>query len=252
MTSRSPKSTTEQTQSSKPPGGGTRRVLEVESKLREAVASGRFGVGEKLPTEPELTKLFDVSRSVLREAVAALRSDGLLDSRQGAGVFVLRKAVEPSPLALLTDANATLSGIIEELELRAAVEVEATALACVRASPGQLVEIQTRHRDFEHAVRNGTPTERADAELHRAISRATNNKRFETFLSHLGARTIPRAHLKQSLGMDLVQPRDEQLNREHQRIVAAILGGNAEKASNAMRAHLGGSIERYSKMAQRL
>jgi GntR family transcriptional repressor for pyruvate dehydrogenase complex len=70
-------------------------VASVEAMLRRAIAEGRYPVGAKLPTEAALTRDLGVSRTVLREAVAALRAEGLLASRQGAGVFVLRARRRP-------------------------------------------------------------------------------------------------------------------------------------------------------------
>lgn len=64
----------------------------VVAALREQIVGGRFAVGEKLPSEARLTEAFSVSRTVIREAIATLRADGLVEPRQGAGVFVLAPA----------------------------------------------------------------------------------------------------------------------------------------------------------------
>ncbi|MBO6581187.1 MAG: FadR family transcriptional regulator, partial [Thalassospira sp.] len=61
----------------------------VIASLRQEIESGQREPGSKLPTEPVLTEQFGVSRTVVREAIAALKADGLLEPRQGAGVFVL-------------------------------------------------------------------------------------------------------------------------------------------------------------------
>ncbi|MBY8975931.1 FadR family transcriptional regulator [Rhodobacteraceae bacterium NNCM2] len=229
---------------------GRRRVLETQAALRAQIVSGKFAVGDQLPTEPELTDALGVSRSVLREAVSALRSEGLLESRQGAGVFVLRAQPKESPLAILTDADATIADVIEELELRTAVEVEAAGIASSRASPAQMAEIQLRHQAFQQAVAEGRNTEEADFEFHRAIARATNNTRFVAFLSHLGERTIPRAKVRASIGIESAPTTDAQLNDEHRDIVDAILAQDGAAARKAMRVHLGGSMERYRKLIQ--
>src|SRR5260221_12012006 len=57
-------------------------------QLAEQIKSGRLSPGERLPTEQELTRAARVSRTVVREAVAALRADGLVITRQGVGAFV--------------------------------------------------------------------------------------------------------------------------------------------------------------------
>src|SRR3546814_4923658 len=59
------------------------------SELRSRIEGGMYAPGDKLPTEQVLVEKFGFSRTVIREAVATLRADGLLESRQGAGVFVL-------------------------------------------------------------------------------------------------------------------------------------------------------------------
>lgn len=225
-----------------------RRVAEVEEMLRQSIASDEYPVGSRLPTESQLTASLGVSRSVLREAVAALRAEGLLKSRQGAGVYVLRKTSDPSPLSLLTSASKTMSDVIEELELRTAVEIEAASLAAQRGSPAQMAALQTSHEAFGAAVREGRATEQADAEFHLALARATNNSRFVAFLAHLGERTIPRAFIRAKLGPDLAPKRDLELHGEHQSIVDAVLAQDVAGAREAMRNHLGGSMARYRKI----
>ena len=64
----------------------------VVQALRSQILAGEFGVGEKLPTESRMTEIFGVSRTVVREAIAALAADGMVQPRQGAGVFVMAQA----------------------------------------------------------------------------------------------------------------------------------------------------------------
>ncbi|ERM03028.1 hypothetical protein Q644_13465, partial [Brucella intermedia 229E] len=68
-------------------------VAKVSEQLRRSIQSGEITPGTKLPSEARLTESFGVSRTVIREAIAALRADRLVEARQGAGVFVL----EPQP-----------------------------------------------------------------------------------------------------------------------------------------------------------
>ena len=69
--------------------GGGSLVMQVGESLRRAITTGKYRPGERLPSEIELTETHGVSRTVVREAVAALRSDGLVEVRQGAGIFVV-------------------------------------------------------------------------------------------------------------------------------------------------------------------
>src|SRR5690554_5593541 len=103
-------------------------VVQVSGSLREAILAGEYKPGDKLPSEARLTEKHGVSRTVVREAIAALRADGLVEPRRGAGVFVL-EALSPPSLPFQNVDHARISSIIEMLELRSAVETEAAALA---------------------------------------------------------------------------------------------------------------------------
>jgi len=217
----------------------------VAEALRDDISGGAYKLGDKLPTEPALIERFGVSRTVIREAIAALRADGLVESRHGVGVFVTQPQRAIPELQLLTQVNKKISDIIEELELRASVEIEAAALAAERCSPAQEAEIQAQLDAFERLMRAGEATVQADFEFHMAIARATNNSRFEEFLAHLGRRTIPRSKLRNMSGADDIENRDAQLHREHMAVAEAIYARDPQAAREAMRIHLGGSLQRY-------
>lgn len=233
----------EQIDENRPRQGLTQRVI---AELRRQIESGALKPGDKLPTEQSLIKQFGVSRTVIREAVAGLRADGLLEPRQGVGVFVLEPAVPDTELPLLTLPTRKISDIIESLELRTAVEVEAAGLAAARCSPAQEAEIHSRLKDFEARVQAGEPTEAEDFAFHVAVAEAANNQRFKEFLAFLGRRTIPRSQLRQAAGT-AIEPlaSDETLYQEHCAIFEAILARDPEAAREAMRRHLAGSMARY-------
>jgi DNA-binding FadR family transcriptional regulator len=225
---------------------------QLAQRLRDEIESGQYAVGDKLPTEPVMIEQYGVSRTVIREAIAALRADGLVESRHGVGVFVQSPPQTTEGLALLTQVSDKISDIIEELELRIGVEVEAAGLAAQRASPAQEAQIQACLEDFVAEMRTGRPTDGADFAFHMAIARATNNARFEEFLSHLGRRTIPRVKFRSVMGgADPLPSRDAQLHAEHVEVVEAILARDAEAARQAMRRHLEGGMQRYRGLIRR-
>jgi GntR family transcriptional repressor for pyruvate dehydrogenase complex len=102
---------------------------EVVDRLAEQIMSGKLPVGAKLPSEAEMMKGMGVSRTVVREAVAALRARGLVVTRQGAGAFVDSDAGR-QPYAIDHEGL----GSLDILELRMAVESEAAAIASERAA----------------------------------------------------------------------------------------------------------------------
>ncbi len=228
----------------------TTKVIEA---LRGEIEGGLHVPGDKLPTESALIQRFGVSRTVVREAIAALRAEGLVESRHGAGVFVLERPDPVGWLTLSAPVVGRISAIIEEVELRAAVEIEAAGLSAMRAAPAQMAKIDEAYQHFAQLVRIGERTTEADFAFHMAIARATNNARFEEFLAQLGRRTIPRETLRSALGDEAQLPnRDSQLNAEHRDVAEAISKRDVEGARDAMRRHLIGSLERYRVLAQRV
>lgn len=223
-------------------------VVRVANALRSSILAGDYRPGDKLPSEARLTEAHGVSRTVVREAIAALRSDGLVEPRRGAGVFVLEPAEVPG-LPFQNVDHARISSIIELLELRAAVEMEAAGLAATRRSPAQEEAIIDRHRAVGACIAEGAATSAADFALHMAIAEATNNPRFAEFIALMGQNAIPRAALSDAKG-DASKAYLAQLHEEHGRIVTAISNGDAEGAREAMRAHLQGSQRRYRALLQ--
>ncbi len=225
-----------------PRGRSGSLVSVVSGRLRERILGGALKAGDKLPSEARLTEAFGVSRTVVREAIAALRADGLVEPRQGAGVFVLAPR---AALPFQGVVSSKISSIIEMLELRVAVEGEAAALAAQRRSPAQDEAIREAFDALEQAVAQGRSTMRADFAFHQAVAEATNNPRFCEFLTLMGARAIPRSTLQdegaEAVGRDYLA----QIQREHRAIAEAISARDEEGARAAMRAHLIGSQQRY-------
>lgn len=206
--------------------------------LREQIAAGAYPPGSRLPSEAQMTKDFGVSRTVIREAVASLRVDGLVAPRQGAGGFVLAPPA-PVELPFQNIDFVRISSMIELLELRTAVETKAAALA---AQEEKLIGCL---REVDRAAAAGEPTREADFALHLAIAEATNNPRFGDFLSMIGSNLIPRKALSDSSSEPAPKEYLEVIRSEHKVIVNAILDGDEEAARDAMRHHLKSSQARY-------
>lgn len=241
---------TNETAPALPRKGRRNLVLGVVEALRADIAEGAFRPGEKLPSEVQLTERFGVSRTVVREAVAGLRADGLVEPRQGAGVFVLQPPEEaPRPFQILHLDK--ISSIIEMLELRVAVEMEAAALAALRRSPAQEEAVLEVCDEVRRLAREGLGTSEADLAFHLAVADATNNPRFREFLEILGVSAIPRSALHD--GADGRSP-EAYLTRicaEHRKVADAISRADPEAARAAMREHLSGSQQRYRDLLQR-
>nr|WP_233280889.1 FadR/GntR family transcriptional regulator [Devosia oryziradicis] len=213
--------------------------------LRKRISAGEYRAGAKLPTESQMTTIFGVSRTVVREAIAALSADGLVQSRQGAGVFVVGSAASPFN-AIGADSSNKISVALNVLEVRMGIEIESAGLAAIRRSASQDAAIQEAWNEFERLLKVGTPTGKTDFAFHRAIAAATNNPFYIEVLDGLGSRTIP-CDVASPWGTESVLTYEYQagLQREHLAILRAISAQDAEGAREAMRQHLSLSQERY-------
>jgi len=213
--------------------------------LRKRISAGEYRAGSKLPTEIQMTTIFGVSRTVVREAIAALAADGLVQSRQGAGVFVVANAASPFT-AIGADKSNKISVAINVLEVRMGIEIEAAGLAAQRRSASQEAAIQEAWNEFERLLKLGTPTGKTDFAFHRTVAAATNNPFYIEVLDGLGSRTIP-CDVASPWGTESVLTYEYQagLQREHHAILKAISAQDAGAAREAMRQHLSLSQERY-------
>jgi DNA-binding FadR family transcriptional regulator len=217
----------------------------VINTLRQRIASGEYRAGGKLPTESQMTAIFGVSRTVVREAIAALAADGMVQSRQGAGVFVAASPANPFNAIGLAKSN-KISVALNVLEVRMGIEIEAAGLAAMRRSASQDAAIQEAWNEFDRLLKLGTPTGKTDFAFHRAIAAATNNPFYIEVLDGLGSRTIP-CDVASPWGTESVLTYEYQvgLQREHHLILQAISAQDAPAAREAMRQHLWLSQERY-------
>ncbi|MFC3996439.1 FadR/GntR family transcriptional regulator [Nocardiopsis sediminis] len=158
------------------PLASTRRtglVDQVISQLRAQIDSGEWGVGDRIPTESELSDQLEVGRNTVREAVRALAHAGLLEIRQGAGTFVRAS----SELGGALRRRLERSRLRENLEVRRALEMEAARLAALRHTEDDITRIDqaTAQRDTAWQQRDMSAFVEADFALHRAIVNATHN-----------------------------------------------------------------------------
>ncbi len=224
-------------------------VLEVIEDLRAQIVRGAYKPGERLPPESQLTDQFKVSRTVVREAIAGLRADGLVEPRQGAGVFVLEPVLDSAKPFQILDWD-RISAIIEMLELRAAVEMEAAALAAARRSPLQEDAVMDACTELRRRVDAGLSTTEADLAFHLAIADATNNPRFREFLEVMGVGAIPRAAMRAEVSDAVTPEYIRLLIEEHEVIADAICRTDPDAAREAMRDHLKRSQQRYRDLAR--
>lgn len=190
----------------------------------------------RLPSESFIARHFKVSRTVVREAIAILKKDEVLQSRKGSGTFIGEKfRARPGKANEVTEQSAhALQNIIE---VRRGIESEIAALAAIRRTPGQLSDIEEALRKIKQVTDAGHNGVEEDVRFHMLIAQATGNpywlKFVDTFSYSLrSATSVTRANEDRRL--DFAQ----QVQEEHEAIVAAISSGDANLARDAASKHM--------------
>ncbi|HSX54576.1 MAG TPA: FadR/GntR family transcriptional regulator [Sphingomonas sp.] len=212
--------------------------------LEQEIHQGAMPPGARFPTEKALAAQFEVSRTVVREAFARLVAQGLIVSRRGSGAFVAEDATFRA-FQVTPDQIATLEDVIVLLELRVGFEAEMAELAAVRHTPAQLETIRSALNTLREAG-HSEQAAAADAAFHVAIAQATANEYFVRFTEFLGARLVPSRQLYLGDGDSKSARRYAKvIDRDHERIFAAIAARNGPGAGRAARQHILNSIARH-------
>jgi GntR family transcriptional repressor for pyruvate dehydrogenase complex len=216
-----------------------RRAREqVETQLREAILSGTFRRGDKLPSEVELAESFSVSRTTVREALRALASEGLISKVPGAtgGSFV--QVVDHQSLGVLLGEsleNTLRFGSIDHEEVahvRRLLEIPSARLAATNRTDRDLELLNYILARQKGLTVESPEVPNLDVNFHTAIAEASRNRVLSSFVSALHRVTQP------VLFLDLSPEVGKATVVQHAAIVHAIADGKAEDAAQAMEEHL--------------
>lgn len=230
--------------------GGRSLANLLSEEFGHKIRQGLLREGDKLPTESELVQTYDVSRTVVREAISKLQAAGLVRTRHGIGTFVAPVRTDASILLNPRELSES-ADVLAVLELRISLETEAAGLAAQRRSSAHLRTLREALNTFEHNAATGGDTITHDLAFHLGIAGATGNPYFRDILAHFGALLIPRTRITslQTPGRDPDYLR--RVNREHEEILNAIERQDPDSARAAMRIHLTNSRERLRLAQQR-
>jgi GntR family transcriptional regulator, transcriptional repressor for pyruvate dehydrogenase complex len=220
----------------------------VVAGLKDKILAGELPPGHKLPSEAELIDEYSVSRTVVREAVTRLRAEGLVETFQGRGSFVLAMP-EPTSFTVESAAIRTHHDVLDMIDFRLGIESEAAALAAARSDTVVRENISAALEAFVNAA----PEDQVEADFgfHRAVAAATGNRFYLDLLDSLGPMMImlPRTRLGDAYSLTDTTHVDR-VRREHDTVAAAIIAGDADIARAAMRVHLGNTRRRLTPAAR--
>ncbi len=215
---------------------------EVSGDLQRRIARGDLKPGDRLPTEKALGDAFGVSRAVVREAIARLKADGLIETRQGSGAFVV-DAPKTINLRFWQGAGPELSELRDIFELRVMVESSVAALAAQRRKATDLRAMAEHLAAMDLAIRSDTDGTEADDNFHIAMARATRNSYIGRLVEFLGRHFSDSRKLAWH-GTRRLLAHPEEAQREHRALYEAIAEGNSEAARRCAREHLRGTAAR--------
>jgi DNA-binding FadR family transcriptional regulator len=201
------------------------------------IVGGQLAPGSLLPTEPEMSARFGVSRSVVREALRVLGEKGLIEVRHGSGTRVTTPdrwdALDPAVLAALRERGASATVLHDLLEARTIVECEVAALAAERANPQERDALQAAITTMRESLDDPARFVTGDSAFHLTLLRAARNRVLE--------RMTQPMHELLSYAQALTDAIPGVLTRalaEHEAIADAVSRRDPDAARNAMRTHL--------------
>ncbi|MCO7273283.1 MULTISPECIES: FadR/GntR family transcriptional regulator [Cellulosimicrobium] len=202
-------------------------IDQAAARFRDEVVSGRWPVGERIPTEVALVAEFGIGRNTVREALQSLVHAGLLRREQGRGTFVISRSELTGTL------ERQLAGGTRRhyLELRLALDSTAASLAAASRTDADVVLLRELRDRREAAWSTDDPDARAsaDLDLHRAIVEATHNPLYVTLYSSM--LDVFAVHMRDEENED-----EDAAHRHHHELVEAIADADADAAAEAVAA----------------
>ena len=214
---------------------------QVAKFLVSELESGKISPGEVFPSEAELADRFEVSRTVIREALSRLKYDGLLESKQGSKSIVAGISIKRAfRLDRLEVTNLAEIGYL--YEFRAILESEAAALAAKRRTQDDLDRLNQDIDILNQAVKDGVDGTAANVDFHMRIIEASRNPFLEDFMRFFSGKIWDLVQADRNHSKKKGLPPEVQ--QEHIAIFKAISAKDSERARNEILTHLKNAAKR--------
>ena len=208
---------------------------ETFEQMLAMISEKNWKPGDKIPSENDLTQMFNVSRVTVREALKKLISYGIVESRHGSGTFI--KQIDGSlpfdnAMGLAYFKSMDDSAIENMMEFRSIVEIEAVRLATIRATPEELAELEKLFNDMISHKRDIKAFSRYDFEFHKYIAGMTKN------MVLIKCYSIIWDFIRTYFDKIVMKIGVEKGSYYHGLILEAMKDGDSENASRLMKMHL--------------
>ncbi|MBB3544625.1 MULTISPECIES: FadR/GntR family transcriptional regulator [unclassified Rhizobium] len=213
----------------------------IAAQIAREITDGRIPPGSKLPTEHFLASSFGVSRSVVREAIAQLRNEGLVETRQGVGAFATEIKARQS-IRIEQDDLHDRASFRDLFQLRMPLEIEAAGLAATHHVDSDLTKLDEALASMMGADKWTDQGIVADLIFHRVIAASTRNEYFALFVGFIAERISLAINAARAAAV--LEEIVELTIAEHVAIRDAIASRDPKRAREAMKRHLLGAASR--------
>jgi GntR family transcriptional repressor for pyruvate dehydrogenase complex len=230
----SPDGSTDLTQAVLRPARGYHAFEACVEQLATTIRLGVYPRGSMLPPERELAQRLHVSRSTLREAMAALRQAGLVETTRGrgGGTVVTLKPRTPSGRAAARVPAARRQDWLDALDFRRIVEPGAAHMAAAAdLEAGARAQLETAHADVV-AAHKPAQHRQADSRFHLTVATLTGSPRVVEAVT-----SVQSTLHEMLLAIPVLEANIAHSDRQHAALVRAILGRQPERARRAMEEH---------------
>ncbi len=209
------------------------------------VVEGDYAIGTRLPSEAALCEDHGASRPIIREVLARLRAQGIVESRKGSGSYVLRRAGAP---VRMSDDIASMAEIADCYDFRIALEGECAFFAALNRTESDIDAMRSAFDGFSNALKDNKHGGISDDfRFHLAIASATQNAFFLNAFESINSRVHMAIDISRKLTATPLGIRRRTLMSEHRAILDSIVAGDSTKARRAMRHHITRSKNRVFK-----
>ncbi len=222
------------------PVDDTETSAEVARRLLGHITSGLVGVGERLPSERNLAESLGVSRSTVREALAALDLIGIVSVRHGSGTYLTGSVSDLLPKAVEWGLLVGRRRLVDLVDARQYLEVITAGRAAERATPADIDRLRAQLAEMEAQSESPETFVESDIAFHLLIADISDNSVITDSLSNI--RSLLRVWILRSVAEEHGFP--EHALAEHRAVLAAIEAHDAGSAERAMRRHMDEAADR--------